>query len=70
MAVSQDAKGQLRAALEGLLAVEHAGRRLLYHEDATGDHGYCHACEEVDGHKDGCAVGIAQRVLRVVDAEP
>ena len=53
------------------LTVENAeGRRVLYQEDADGDHGYCQVCEEVDSHKAGCAVGIAERVLRHVQSMP
>lgn len=71
MAITNDAIEQLTAALEGLLTVENAeGRRVLYQEDADGDHNYCHVCEEVDSHKDGCAVGIAERVLRLVQTKP
>ena len=70
MAGPNDVIEQLTGALKGLLTVEDAkGRRILYQEDADGDHGYCHACEEVDGHKDGSAVGNAERVLRLVRPE-
>ena len=69
MAAANDAIEQLTAALRGLLTVEDAkGRRILYQEDADGDHSYCHVCEEVDGHKDWCAVGSAERALRLVQA--
>ena len=58
---------QLAAALKGLLNAEDAdGRRILYQEDADGDHGYCQVCKEVDGHNSGCPVEGAQRVLRLM----
>jgi hypothetical protein len=56
MAAASDTIKQLTAALEGLLTIE----------DTNGDHSYCQVCEEVDGHTDRCAVGSAERVLRLV----
>ena len=69
MSGPNDAIKQLTRALEDLLTIEDAtGRRILYEEDADGDHSFCHACEEVDGHRRGCAVGNAERALRLVHA--
>ena len=56
-------------ALRGLLSVEDDdGRRVLYQEDETGDHCYYHLCREVDGHKSGCAIEVAERTLRLIQA--
>ncbi len=67
MAGPNDVIEQLVAALKGLLTVEDAkGHRILYQEDADGDHCFCHVCEEVDGHQDRCAVGNAENVLQRV----
>jgi hypothetical protein len=70
MAGSNEVIEELASALKGLLTVADAkGRRILYQEDADGDHSYCHVCEEVDGHKAECAVGSAERVLRILRPE-
>lgn len=56
---------QLTEALHGLLTVEDTtGRRILYQESADGEHSYCEVCAEVDSHKAGCRVGVAEDALR------
>jgi hypothetical protein len=66
MTTRDEAIAKLTCAVKDLIAAEDAqGRRLLYQEDGSGEHGYCRVCEEVDGHTNRCAVGQAEGVLRL-----
>jgi hypothetical protein len=69
--IASDVAEQLIAAMRGLLTAA-TGRdgngvlRMIYQEDMDRDHSFCAVCEEIDRHKEGCAVGFAERVLRVM----
>ena len=67
----RDAIEQLTTALRSLLKVEDSDGspilRELFEDD--GYHTFCNVCGDVDDHKDWCAVGLAERVLRLVHIE-
>jgi len=68
--MTADIVRQLTAALEGLLRAEDCdGNRLFYAEHRepvrnTVAIGICRVCGELEGHRDVCAVGTAEELLR------
>ena len=72
MASPNDVIEKLTAALRTLLeARDRDGNRLIYGEHRESVRNtvvmeQCRVCDEVDGHRQGCVIGDAERTLREI----